>query len=401
MTPPAPEPGGSSPPPAPDTPAMPPERDRRGRTLCPMKTIHSAPAPTAGHADIPGLARIARATGRILTLLGGPGIGKTEALSAIAEGLGIPADRVQKINLSGASPAEASGFAVPDGAGGDLQWKAPSNLPTRDRVGDAPFLVMLDEFPDWDPAVQSLWRGAIDPDGVPRIGPHVLPAGLVLVITGNRAADGSRTSRTISAPITSRSQTFTLEASRDEWLTWAVGKGHGGTAVWQWLNFISAEQAAPHFAPPVPEPWAGQPFPTPRAWAAVAEAEGAGETDTVFRLAVEGLVGSASAGAFWAFRQAIHRWSALVEDVRAGRRALDPGDAVEASAAVAAAVRIARRESLADPAAAIHAGALDWLVERFLSASGPERGEAGYRAAIASGIPLDQHPLAGRFTPAF
>jgi hypothetical protein len=366
-----------------------------------MKSIHLSPPPAASHRDLPALARIARLAGRILTLLGGPGIGKTEALTAIAEGLAIPADRVQKINLSGASPAEASGFAVPDGVGGELDWKAPSNLPTRDRVGDAPFLVMLDEFPDWDPSVQSLWRGAIDPDGVPAIGPHRLPAGLVLVITGNRAADGSRTSRTISAPITSRSQTFTLEASRDEWLTWAAGKGFGASAVWQWLNFLSAEQVTPHFAPPVPEPWAGQPFPTPRAWAAVAVAEEAGETDPVLRLAVEGLVGAASAGAYWSFRQAVHRWSALVEEVRAGRRSLDLSDPVEASAAVAAAVRIARRESLADPAASVAAGSLDWLVERFLSAAGPERGEAGYRAACASGIPLDQHPLAGRFTPAF
>lgn len=365
-----------------------------------MKTIHSTPAPNAGHSDIPGLARLARTTGRILAILGGPGIGKTEALSAIADALAIPADRVQKINLSGASPSEASGFAVPDGAGGDLEWKAPANLPTRNRVGDAPFLIMLDEFSDWDASVQSLWRGAIDPDGVPRIGPHELPAGLVLVLTGNRAADGSRSSRVLAAPIVSRALEVTLAPSRDEWLTWAAAKGYGATATWQWLNFLSAEQVAPHFAPPVPEPWAGQPFPTPRAWAAVAVAEDAGETDTVLRLAVEGLVGAASTGAFWAFRQAVHKWSALVADIRAGRASVDPGDAVEASAAVAAAVRIARRESLADPAAAVASGSLDWLVERFLAASGPERGEAGYRAAVASGIPLDQHPQAGRFTPA-
>jgi hypothetical protein len=120
----------------------------------------------------------------------------------------------------------------------------------------------------------------------------------------------------------------------------------------------------------------------------------------VLRLAVEGFVGSAATSAYWSFRQAIHQWSSLVDDVRSGAADLDKSDPVKASATVAAAIRIARRESLADPAASVASGALDWLVERFLAVAGPERGEAGYRAAVASGIPLDQHPQAARFTPA-
>jgi hypothetical protein len=57
-----------------------------------------------------------------------------------------------------------------------------------------------------------------------------------------------------------------------------------------------------------------------------------------------------------------------------------------------AALRIAKRETTADPEAAVASGALDWLVERILL---PARGEIrayGFATALRCGIPLDQHP---------
>lgn len=343
-------------------------------------------------------AAYAQAAGLILSILSGPGGGKTSAFHAIGDALGIPRERRRKVNFSGAAPSEVSGFAVPQD-GGRLKWDAPDWLPLASEWGDAPFLLMADEFSDWDGAVQSLFRGVVDPDGQPAIGPHLLPAGLFVILTGNRSIDGSRNSRTISAPITRRAVTVELVPDREEVLTHLAGKGLGSTVAWQFLNFASNEQAAGLFAPPVPAPWDGAPFPTPAGWEAAARMEVIGDGDAL-RTAWAGALGEAAADALWAFRQAVHRWSPSVAAVRAGTERLDPyGDALKASAVTAAAVRIAVRETLADPAASVAAGAVDWLVD-LLAQAGPERGQAGYRSALASGIPLDTHPRSALFTPA-
>ncbi len=341
----------------------------------------------------------AQAGGLILRIDGGPGGGKTSVFHAIGDALGIPRERRRKVNFSGASPAEVSGFAVPQPDGGRLKWDAPDWLPLASEWGDAPFMLRADEFHDWDAAVQSQFRGVADPDGQPAIGPHLLPKGLFLILTGNRAIDGSRTSRTISAPITRRSLTVELLPQRDEVLTHFAEAGLGSTTAWQFLNFASNEQAAGLFAPAVPSPWDGAPFPTPAGWEAAARMESLGDGDDL-RTAWAGALGESAADALWAFKGAIHRWSPSVAAVRAGTEKMEPyGDPLKASAVTAAAVRIAVRETLADPAASVAAGAVDWLVDRVLAQAGPERGQAGYRAAIASGLPLDTHPRSALFTP--
>jgi hypothetical protein len=334
-------------------------------------------------AGIAPLSLSAQAARFILCLLGGPGIGKTAAFAAIGDALGIPTDRRKKVNFGAASPAEVSGFAVPPAGGGRLRWEAPDWLPLAAEVGDEPYLLMLDEFADWDGAVQSLFRSVIDPEGVPAIGPHKLPAGLFVVLTGNRSQDGSRTSRVISAPLTSRAVTAELIPSLREVTGYLGGQGLGGTSTWQFLSFLTPEQEQGLFAPPVPAPWTGAPFPTPRGWEAVARMEQATSAlslpENSLRLAVEGTVGESAAGAFWAFRNAIAQWAPLVADVRAGRDTLADKAAMTRSAVAAAAVRVAVRESVNDPAAAVASGRVDWLVD-ILSQAGPERGEAGYVA---------------------
>ena len=340
-------------------------------------------------------AAYAQSGGLILSILSGPGGGKTSAFHAIGDALGIPPDRRRKVNFAGAAPSEVSGFAVPKD-GGRLKWDAPDWLPLAAEVGNEPFLLMADEFSDWDPAVQSLFRGVVDPDGQPAIGPHLLPAGLFVILTGNRSTDGSRTSRTISAPITRRAVTVELVPNRDEVLTHLAAKGFGSAVAWQFLNFASDEQASGLFAPAVPAPWDGAPFPTPAGWEAAARMEAVGDGDAL-RTAWAGALGEAAGDALWAFARAIGQWSGLVDGIKAGYASIDDKDAQKASAVAAAAVRIAVRDSLRDPAAHVASGGADWLIDRVLSKVGRERGEAGYRAAIASGLPLDIHPRAGQF----
>jgi len=317
--------------------------------------------PRVSLGGLPALASIAQTVGRLLVLLGGPGIGKTAIAQTIARALGIPRDRVSVLNYNGASPTEVFGFAVPGEPGADLEWAAPSILPTRHRIGDAPYLVVLDEFADWEPAIQSLWRGAIAPDGVPRVGPHELGHGVFFILTGNRAQDGSRTSKTLSGPVV------------------------------DWIGYLSTEQVDGYFAPPVPQPWQGQPFPSPRAWEAVARAYNVAPDPATFRTAALALVGQDAGDTVSVFAEKVYEWAGRVGAIRAGSETL-PIHPIDQSATLSAATRVAIRESEADPAAHVAGGHLDWFVDRFLGPASPERAAAGYRAALAAGIPLARHP---------
>lgn len=355
-----------------------------------MKNTSIGALPRVSLGGIPALAAIAQSVGRLLVLLGGPGIGKTAIGATIARALGIDPDRVAVLNYNGASPTEVFGFAVPGAPGEDLEWAAPSVLPTRHRIGDDPFLVVLDEFADWDPAIQSLWRGAIAPDGVPRVGPHELGRGVFFVLTGNRAQDGSRTSKTLSGPVVNRSLMVEVVPSANEWIEWARTEGLGGPVV-DWMAYLSTEQVEGYFAPPVPQPWQGQPFPSPRAWEAVARAYAVSPDPATFRLAAWSLVGRDAGDTVATFAEKVYEWAAKVGSIRSGAEPLPTG-AIDQSATLSAATRIAIRESEADPAAHVSGGLLDWFVDRFLGPATPERAAAGYRAALAAGIPLARHP---------
>jgi hypothetical protein len=346
--------------------------------------------PRVSLGGLPALASIAQTVGRLLVLLGGPGIGKTAIAQTIARALGIPRDRVSVLNYNGASPTEVFGFAVPGEPGADLEWAAPSILPTRHRIGDAPYLVVLDEFADWEPAIQSLWRGAIAPDGVPRVGPHELGHGVFFILTGNRAQDGSRTSKTLSGPVVNRSLVAEVVPRSDEWVEWARSEGLSGPVV-DWIGYLSTEQVDGYFAPPVPQPWQGQPFPSPRAWEAVARAYNVAPDPATFRTAALALVGQDAGDTVSVFAEKVYEWAGRVGAIRAGSETL-PIHPIDQSATLSAATRVAIRESEADPAAHVAGGHLDWFVDRFLGPASPERAAAGYRAALAAGIPLARHP---------
>jgi len=346
--------------------------------------------PRVSLGGLPALASIAQRVGRLLVLLGAPGIGKTAIAQTIARSLGIPADRVSVANFSGASPTEVLGFAVPGAPGEDLEWAAPAALPTRNRIGDAPYVYVCDEYFDWDPAIQSLWRGGISPDGVPRIGPHELGHGILFVLTGNRAQDGSKTSKTPSGPIVNRSLMVEVVPRADEWVEWARSEGLSGPVV-DWIGYLSTEQVDGYFAPPVPQPWQGQPFPSPRAWEAVARAFNVAPDPATFRTAAWALVGQDAGDTVAVFAEKVYEWAGRVGAIRAGSETL-PLNPIDQSATLSAATRVAIRESEADPAAHVAGGHLDWFVDRFLGPASPERAAAGYRAALAAGIPLARHP---------
>jgi hypothetical protein len=350
--------------------------------------------PKAKIGQLAELARIAKQSRRFLALYGKGGIGKTSvARSIIAPALGVDPADVWLVNLSGSGPQEATGYLIPDSATRDGWFSVPECWPTAKRVGDdRPVLLVLDEYPEWDPSIQSLCRSLFDPSGgSPKIGVHELASGVIIMVTGNRRADGSR-SAVPSAPFVERCLSVLVEPTLDEWLDWAAVSGLAASPIYTFLKFQGADQHnVDHFNPTIPQPWDGSPHPCPRAWEAACRATAADLSPELAALAVEGLVGEASGRAAIAFVRLVGDMLPQLDEVRSGAATM-PADPSQRQALVHAALRIAKRESATDPEAAVASGALDWLVDRILIPAGGEIRAYGYATAVACGIRLDQHP---------
>jgi hypothetical protein len=338
------------------------------------------------------IARIAFASNRFFAIYGKGGVGKTSiATNTIAPALGF--DEVWKVNLSGSLPQDAVGYLVPVLESREGFFIEPEQWPTAKRVGDKRVLLVLDEFPEWDSSIQSLCRSLFDTDGgPPKIGVHELGRNVKIMITGNRRSDGAR-SAVPTAPLVSRCASFAIEPSLDDWLDWAAGEGLAASPIFTFLKFQGGDQhGVDHFSPDIPQPWDGSPHPTPRQWEAACRAMLDDQLDDrLAALVLEGFVGEAAGRAAYAFIKLVGDLMPKLNAIRSGAEDM-PADPASQQALTHAALRIAKRETAADPAVAVASGALDWLVERILL---PARGEIrayGYATALRCGLPLDQHP---------
>lgn len=349
--------------------------------------------PSCKISQLAELARIARNSRRFLALYGKGGIGKTSvARSIVAPALGVAPEDVWIVNLSGSGPQEATGYLIPDSATRDGWFSVPECWPTAKRVGDGrPVLLVLDEFPEWDPAIQSLCRSLFDPSGgAPKIGVHALAPGVQIMVTGNRRADGSR-SAVPSAPFVERCLSVLVTPTLDEWLDWAAAEGLAASPVYPFLKFQGGDQhGVDHFNPDVPQPWDGSPHPCLRAWEAACRATLGDLSPELAALAIEGLVGETAGRAAVAFIRLVGDLLPQLAAIRSGAATM-PADPAQQQALMHAALRTAKRESGTDPEAAVASGALDWLVGIML-ATRTEIRAYGYATAVACGIPLDQHP---------
>jgi len=342
---------------------------------------------TASISQLTSLARIAFASNRFLAIYGKGGVGKTTIpKTIIAPALGF--DETWIVNLSGSGPQEAIGYGIPDSESRDLWFSSPEQWPTAKRVGTKRVLLVLDEYPEWDQSIQSLCRSLFNPTGNARIGTHDLGENVRIIVTGNRRTDGTR-SAVPAAPFVERCLSVCVEPTLDEWLDWAASAGLASSPVYTFLRFANGD-GMDHFNPDVPAPWDGSPHACPRAWEAACRIDAADEDPAMLSLALRGLVGEASGSAAYAFCQLVAAFLPRLAAIRAGTERL-PADPSEQHALIHAAVRVARKESAADPEAAVAAGSLDWLVRLLVSASGELR-QWGYTCATRNGIPLDQHP---------
>lgn len=344
--------------------------------------------------ELTAIANAAQVSGNFLRILGRSGAGKTTIAALLAEPLGIDSDRVKVVNFSGSLPSQVIGQLMPDPASRESWRTKPVDLPLRDKVGDDPFLLILDEFASWDQSIQALFHGLKSPDKLPRVGSHELPKDLFVVLTGNRKEDAA-TSNTEKAPIVGRSSTV-------EWLptvkSWQIHEGERAAAspIAAFLGYAAkaGSDVADFFCPAPPKPWTGEPYPQPREWSAAlaVEASPAWSADPAIQnLILASKVGQTAADACCAFLALAKKILPLMTSVLKGEAPLPDGPQ-DRYAVAHCAIRRCIDLAGSDPAAAVAGGILDPIVERILLPLDPEMRVWSFNAAKAAGIPLELHP---------
>lgn len=336
------------------------------------------------------LAELTFKTNRFLFVKGQGGGGKTSILSnEVGPALGR---EVWLVNLAGQGPQEVIGYGRPM-PNGDMEFSAPSIWPTVARVAERPVLLILDEFPDYDPEVRALLRGLFPASGARYVGPHKLGPNVAVAVTGNRRADGTR-SAVEDAPFTERCVSVELAPSVEDWLTYYDSRPElrdSGSFVPAFLQYgvcHSDKGSADHFNPPIAQPYLGEPHPCPRTWEAVVLAESARRSQpSVYRALVAGSVGRDTAAAYFGFMAHVDR----LPDVAAIKRG-DPYTMPTDPAGQFALVNacLGQLKSSDNAGADVAGGTFDWFVDLLLAARGDIR-VFGALSAVRRGIPLDCH----------
>jgi len=340
------------------------------------------------------VAAAAKASGNYLRILGRSGAGKTTIAADLAAAVGISPSRVKVVNFAGSLPSQVLGQLMPDATSRESWRTKPIDLPLREREGDDPYLLILDEFASWDQSIQCLFHGLKSPDGMPRVGCHELPPKLFVVLTGNRKEDAAA-SNTEKAPIVGRSLTV-------EWLptveSWREHEGEAAAAspIAAFLSYAgkAGSDTADFFCPAPPKPWRGEPYPQPREWSGLIKAEATTwpEDPALQNLVIASAVGQTAADVCCAFLALAKKILPMMESILIGEAPLPTGPQ-ERYAIAHCAIRRSIQIAGNDPAAAVAGGKLDPLIERVLLPLDPEMRSWAFNAALAAGIPLDQHPL--------
>ena len=364
-----------------------------------IKTEHESTSPIVTSSQIVELAQIAFASGSMYHVEGQGGGGKTSILQHdLAEAMGIPPERVFKVNCSGYPPSELVGYGIPDSETHDMWFARPEQWPHALTVGGDDCLLILDEFTQWAPEAQSLCRSLFDPvNGVPMIGTHELGSNVKICITSNRAVDGSRSLR-VDAPTSNRCMTNTLAPDLDDCLAYYANQGLGLSPLFAFLKYTQGLNETDHFNPAIGKGWDGGPHATPRSWEFALRYTKDLDMETAnartLETALKGWVGMKAGAAACAFLYTISAYIPRLKKIRAHEDTMPTGDPSAQYSIAYAALRTAKKElkaSDAVPSDAVVSGQLDWLVDDIIiPAEGELRGWA-YRTAIAIGIQLEKH----------
>jgi hypothetical protein len=218
-------------------------------------------------------------------LWGPPGIGKSSIVSQIAEEQGIG---YIDLRLSLLDPTDLRGIPFFNTNEDTAVWAPPSFLPDGSQSEG---ILFLDELNTAAPMVQaSAYQLILDR----KIGEYTLPDGWAVVAAGNRESDRGVVFR-MAAPLANRFVHLEMEASVDDWRSWAIGKEIDPSII----GFISHRPDALFTFNTQDE---NRSFATPRTWEYVNEILGSEpEQDLVMPL-VSGAIGEELAASFLGFR---------------------------------------------------------------------------------------------------
>ena len=155
-------------------------------------------------------------------LHGRPGVGKTELVQQLADGIGA---QLYDLRLTTIEPQDLRGLPFYDHAAGKTVWYRPEDLPDDP---DRPAILFLDELTAAAPSLQPTVYGLLQER---RVGRHRLPDSVMIVAAGNTVEDGA-IAYEMGTALSDRLVHMIVRASAEDWLkAYAPGAGIHPTVV--------------------------------------------------------------------------------------------------------------------------------------------------------------------------
>jgi MoxR-like ATPase len=147
-------------------------------------------------------------------LHGRPGVGKTQIVQQMADGIGA---RLFDLRLTTIEPQDLRGLPYYDHATKRTVWYRPEDLPE-----EGPAVLFLDELTAASPYLQPTVYGLLQER---RVGRHVLPETVFVVAAGNAVEDGA-VAYEMGTALSDRLVHMTVRANAADWLdNFAVPRG--------------------------------------------------------------------------------------------------------------------------------------------------------------------------------
>ncbi len=182
-------------------------------------------------------------------LWGPPGVGKSQIVIQVGDGLDIP---VIEVRLSQMEPSDLRG--IPFKQDDKVEWAVPAMLPDGDNHGPAGIL-FLDEINAAAPSVSAAaYQLILDR----RLGNYQVPPGWAIFAAGNRQGDRGVT-YAMPAPLANRFSHYEVDLNLDDWVAWAHRNGIDERII----GFLRFRPELLFDYDPAHNPVA---FPSPRSW---------------------------------------------------------------------------------------------------------------------------------------
>ena len=160
--------------------------------------------------QLPQALKLAHTAGRSVFIKGAPGIGKTSAVRQYADEKGM---KLVSIHAPLVDLLDLKGVISTDGE--SAKFLPVSIWP---KSTDAPVVVLIDELAQCVPAIQNAFSQLLIDH---KMGDIQLPAGSMVIATGNRREDKAAT-HTMPSHVVNRLIHINLDNSLDDFIAWAV-----------------------------------------------------------------------------------------------------------------------------------------------------------------------------------